>query len=107
MWNVRVRTYQDLATGYCQDNRICPSDADGDSVLLLDADTFVFADVAELFDTYAGIDVVACTNDWAWHCGYRADYIPGGPMPSNSGVVLGSSQFLKHGRPECPNCTRH
>jgi hypothetical protein len=94
-WNVRVRTHPDLETGYFQDNKIRLAEADGDSILLLDADTFVFADVAELFDTYAEFDVVACANDWAWNCGYQADYIPGSPTPLNSGAVLCSSRFLK------------
>jgi hypothetical protein len=93
-WNVHVRAYRDLATGYFQDNKVRLAEANVRSMLLLDADTFVFADVEELFDAYEKFDVVACTNDWAWNRGYRGEYIPGSPAPLNSGIVLCSSRFL-------------
>ncbi|UCE90279.1 MAG: hypothetical protein JSW10_05540 [Pseudomonadota bacterium] len=69
---------------------------------MLDADTFVFADVRELFDTYAGFDLVACTNDWVWNLGYQSSYIPGEPSPLNSGVVLCSSGFLQSWTSQIP-----
>jgi hypothetical protein len=93
-WEVDLQRRRDVGTGYFQDNKVHLAGCTGDLVLALDADTFVFADVDELFNAYAGFDLVACANDWVWHLDYRADLIPGGPLPLNSGVALCSSEFL-------------
>lgn len=92
---VDISSCPSVASDYFQDNKICLAECRGECVLLLDADTFVFADVAALFEKYAGFDVVACTNDWVWHLGYQRGYIPGNPHPLNSGIVLCSSRFLR------------
>lgn len=94
-WDVELRVCPNVARGYFQDNKVHLGQCEGGRLLLLDADTFVFSDVLELFTAYQGYDVVACTNDWVWHCGYRADFIPGSPVPLNSGVLLCSSRFLR------------
>jgi hypothetical protein len=94
-FDVRVEHCPDVSRGYFQDNKVHLGACEGDRLLLLDADTFVFADVAELFDDYVGFDLVGCTNDWVWHLGYRADFIPGAPTPLNSGILLCSSHFLR------------
>jgi hypothetical protein len=94
-WRVQVRECPNVSSGYFQDNKVHLARCEGDRVLLLDADTFVFADVVELFTAYADFDLVGCTNDWVWKLGYQAGFIPGGPAPLNSGVLLCSSRFLK------------
>ena len=101
-WGVRIRTCPDVSDGYFQDNKVHLGQCESDRVLVLDADTFVFADPEELFATYAGFDVVGCTNDWVWHRGYRADLIPGNPVPLNSGVLLCSSRFLRSWTKQMP-----
>ena len=108
-WSVELRVCLNVESSYFQDNKVHLGQCEGERVLLLDADTFVFADVLELFEAYQGYDVVACTNDWVWHCGYRAEFIPGNPVPLNSGVLLCSSRFLGawSGRlPELHECLR-
>jgi hypothetical protein len=94
-WCVQLCPCPNVGANYFQDNKIHLARCQGERVLLLDADTFVFADVAELFEAYRAFDVVACTNDWVWHRRYRKDFIPGKPLPMNSGVVLCSSRFLR------------
>ena len=101
-WDIRIRTCPDVSHGYFQDNKVHVGQCEGDRVLVLDADTFVFADPEELFNTYAGFDVVGCTNDWAWHRGYQTDLIPGDPAPLNSGVLLCSSRFLRSWTKQMP-----
>lgn len=102
-WGVDLRTCPGVGSGYFQDNKVHLAECEGDRLLLLDSDTFVFADVQELFDTYEEFDLVACRNDWVWHLGYQSSYIPGEPVPLNSGVVLCSSRFLKSWTSQIPD----
>lgn len=95
-WKVEVTVCPNVSEEYFQDNKVHLARCTAQRVLLLDSDTFVFADVNELFDTYAGADVVACTNDWVWQASYDAGFIPGRPKPLNSGVVLCSSRLIEY-----------
>jgi hypothetical protein len=102
-WQIDLRTCHSVGPDYFQDNKVQLAACAADRVLLLDSDTFIFADVRELFDIYEAFDMVACANDWVWNLGYRARYIPGEPVPLNSGVVLCSSRFLKSWTSQIPD----
>lgn len=93
-WQVELVQHPSVSEAYFQDNKVCLAACVAERVLVLDADTFVFADVDELFDTYADADLAACTNDWVWETGYDAGFVPGSPVPLNSGVVLCSTRLL-------------
>ena len=93
-WDVAVVQRPNLSGTYFQDNKVHLAECRAERVLLLDADTFVFADLRPLFERYAESDVVACSNDWVWERGYPADAIPAASAPLNSGVVLCTGRFL-------------
>lgn len=58
-----------------------------DSVLYLDADTFIFGDVGELFDRYR-TDFTAVENSWVYSQGWNEDFLPNKVKPFNAGVQL-------------------
>ena len=103
MWEININVRPNLAGDYFQDNKVHLAGCEAERLLLLDSDTFVFADVDELFEKYAAVDIAACTNDWVWHSGYDASFIPGNPTPLNSGVILCSSRLLRSWTRQIPN----
>lgn len=98
--DIEIVEYQNLdlkeETGYFSAQRIVFADCLEEKVLLLDSDTFIFGDVAELFDIYKSYDFVATPNTWGRH---KNIFYKGVEFkPVNSGVVLWNNwNFKKYG----------
>lgn len=75
-------------------NKAYFAEVEGDQILFIDTDTFIFGDVDILFDTYQECDVVACENRWVKD-GWRDDYLPNNMRPLNSGVMLWKGEKLR------------
>lgn len=67
-------------------NKIHHADNPEPATLVMDADTFVFRDLAPLFETYADADLVACPNAWLERTDYPRACLPF--IPYNAGVTL-------------------
>jgi hypothetical protein len=74
-------------------NKIYLRDLTEDKILFIDADTFIFGDVNDIFEYYKEFDCVGCWNKWVYSQGWTDDLMT--VKPINSGVVLWSNQALK------------
>lgn len=74
-------------------NKAHLADIQGDRILFIDADTFVFGDVECIFDQYNGFDVVACENKWGKEL-WKPHYLKK-VRPINSGVMLWDGDWLR------------
>ena len=74
--------------------RIAFSLVEDDQILLMDADTFVFGDVAPFFDALKYHDVIVDMNAWG-HWGGRIPYKDKKMEAFNSGVVLFNKGILQ------------
>lgn len=71
-------------------------------VLFIDVDTFIFGDVASLFDKYSDVDVAACCNRWVLkERGWNNQFLSTSRdvAPFNSGIMLFNNGW-HHGRYE-------
>ena len=66
----------------------------GRDILLLDSDTFIFSDVAPLFDNLKEYDIVADKTEWGAHGG-KIPLFGSYVTPFNSGVVLFKGDLLQ------------
>ena len=95
--NVNLQIYKNLdlkeETGYFSMHRIVFRDCLYSTVLLLDADTFVFGDVTPLFEIYKDVDFASTTNTYGDH--YFTKWNGKSVRSFNSGVVIFNNQNLK------------
>ena len=95
--NVNLQIYKDLdlkeETGYFSMQRIVFRDCLHPTVLLLDADTFIFGDVTPLFEIYKDVDFASTTNTYGDH--YFTEWNGKSVRSFNSGVVIFNNQNLK------------
>jgi|688.fasta_scaffold00185_8 hypothetical protein len=71
---------------------------DGENILLLDADTFIFADITSLFDSYKNYDIVGDKNNMKKN-GVNLPICEKHFYPFNSGVILfRNGTFQEYGR---------
>lgn len=95
--NVNLQIYKDLdlkeETGYFSMQRIVFRDCLHPTVLLLDADTFIFGDVTSLFEIYKDVDFASTTNTYGDH--YFTEWNGKSVRSFNSGVVIFNNQNLK------------
>lgn len=69
-------------------NKMYLSELEDQNVLFLDVDTFIFGDVAKLFEKYGDCDVAGCQNRWVCNHGWDGKYLSGDMLPFNGGVLL-------------------
>ncbi len=69
-------------------NKIHLREIQDESVLFLDCDTFIFDNVEEIYQEYQEYDFVACEDDWAYHKGYKLEFLTNKTKPFNSGVMF-------------------
>lgn len=67
---------------------------EGEQILLLDADTFIFDDISCLFDGLKDYDVIIDQNEWS-NFGNRFPFMGKYQRPFNSGVVLFGKGLLQ------------
>lgn len=79
--------------GYASAQRICLRESSPEKTLLMDADTFVFGDVAKLFKHLDGCQFVADKNTFGEK--QTLDYAGKTIRPFNSGVVLWGEGLLR------------
>ena len=79
--------------GYASAQRVCLRDSSSEKTLLMDADTFVFGDVANLFKHLDGCQFVADRNSFGEH--HTLEYAGKVIRPFNSGVVLWDEGLLR------------
>lgn len=73
--------------GFFHMNRVYMGDLDCDSLLFLDADTFVFGDVEKIFDAYVDCKFAAAPAKWVKDRGFNVQWLSG-YNPISSGVML-------------------
>lgn len=89
---IDVQPYRQVSgeENYFPINKTYLSQLDAERVLFVDVDTFIFGDVASLFDKYSDVDVCACRNRWV--VGKRFDNrfltTKRDVAPFNSGIML-------------------
>ena len=71
-------------------NRMYLNDMQEESLLYIDADTFIFGDVTTIFDDYSDVEFAACPANWAMGRKWKKEYLPSGHLtiPFSSGVML-------------------
>lgn len=87
-------------------NKTYLSQLEEEKVLFIDVDTFIFGDVAKIFEKYNDVDFVACRNCWAeGENGWSSDLLTKSRIvpPFNSGIMLFNTgwhmkQFEEWGR---------
>lgn len=85
-------------------NKMLLADSPEDRILFIDSDTFIFRDVAQLFDTYQGFQAVGCWNKWVYNRGWKDKLL--GVKPMNSGVMLWNTKVLKQACLKLPEYCR-
>lgn len=95
--NIEMIIYKDLdlkeEKGYFSMQRLVFRDCLYPTVLLLDADTFIFGDVTPLFEIYKDVDFASTTNTYGDH--YFTEWNSKSVRSFNSGVVVFNNQNLK------------
>ena len=78
-------------------NKTYLAQLEDDRVLFIDVDTFIFGDVATLFDKYSDVDVAACKNRWVKRGGWSNSLLTStrDVAPFNSGIMLFNNGFHK------------
>jgi hypothetical protein len=66
-----------------------------DHILYLDADTFIFGDVEDIFDHHEFVDFAACEAMWARRRGWNPGFLPVPVGPFSSGVMLWNNGTIR------------
>ena len=80
--------------GFHSAQRKAFTQVEGDEILLLDADTFIFSDISHLFNELKYYDILIDKNEWGNH-GNRFPFMGRFYSPFNSGVVLFGKGLLQ------------
>lgn len=74
-------------------NKTYLKDFEEDSILFIDADTFVFGDVGKIFKKYSGVSFVGCENKWMANWSNELISTSNPISPFNGGILLFNNGF--------------
>jgi hypothetical protein len=77
-------------------NRVLLEEIPEQDVLYIDGDTFIFGDVANVFDAYKDAGYAGYETRWAYSRGWQSDFLYGGMRPVGSGVMLWNKGNVRH-----------